>query len=72
VDQELTMADLFHLPYGSMVKEIKPELFSSRPHVAKCVVFTVLSFLIYRSFLFDRWFDSLEARPAWLAAKNGA
>ncbi|KZP02180.1 hypothetical protein FIBSPDRAFT_880520, partial [Athelia psychrophila] len=31
---EVTLADLFHLPYGAKVKEIFPELFSSRPHVA--------------------------------------
>ncbi|KZP20610.1 hypothetical protein FIBSPDRAFT_954322 [Athelia psychrophila] len=32
---EVTLADLFHLPYGAKVKEIFPGLFSSRPHVAK-------------------------------------
>ncbi|KIM79325.1 hypothetical protein PILCRDRAFT_564483 [Piloderma croceum F 1598] len=31
----LTLADLFHLPYGSFVKTINPESFSARPHVAK-------------------------------------
>ncbi|KZP22411.1 glutathione S-transferase, partial [Athelia psychrophila] len=32
---ELTLADLFHLPCGARVKGIFPELFSSRPNVAK-------------------------------------
>ncbi|KAF7972419.1 hypothetical protein HWV62_17976 [Athelia sp. TMB] len=32
---ELTLADLFHLPCGASVKQVAPELFSSRPHVAK-------------------------------------
>lgn len=35
--QELTLADLFHLPYGVLAKESHPELFSSRPHLAKYV-----------------------------------
>jgi len=50
---ELTMADLFHLPYGSMAKQVNPESFSSKPHVAK-------------------WFAELEARPSWIAVKDGA
>ncbi|KAF7981310.1 hypothetical protein HWV62_34243 [Athelia sp. TMB] len=32
---ELTLADLFHLPCGVTVKQFAPELFASRPHVAK-------------------------------------
>ena len=32
---ELTLADLFHLPGGVAVKQFAPELFASRPHVAK-------------------------------------
>jgi hypothetical protein len=36
--QELTLVDLFHLPYGSFVKTISPEAFSTRPHVAKWVL----------------------------------
>ena len=34
------MADLFHLPVGCLVKQIRPELFSSRAHVAKSVMIT--------------------------------
>jgi glutathione S-transferase len=32
---EITAADLFHLPYGTLAKNLSPESFSSRPHVAK-------------------------------------
>jgi len=32
---ELTLADLYHLPCGASVKQLEPELFASRPHVAK-------------------------------------
>ncbi|KZP17632.1 glutathione S-transferase-like protein [Athelia psychrophila] len=32
---EITLADLFHLPYASMVQGVNPEVFSSRPHVSK-------------------------------------
>ncbi|KZP30697.1 glutathione S-transferase [Athelia psychrophila] len=32
---EITLADFFHLPDASMVKDISPELISSRPHVAQ-------------------------------------
>jgi hypothetical protein len=32
------MADLFHLPYGSIAKQVNHELFSSRPHVARRVL----------------------------------
>lgn len=32
---ELTLADLFHLPCGVTVKQFAPELFADRPHVAK-------------------------------------
>ncbi|KZP13882.1 thioredoxin-like protein [Athelia psychrophila] len=32
---EITLADLFHLPLAPMVKDISPELISSRPHVAR-------------------------------------
>jgi len=49
---EITLADLYHLSYGSMVKGLNPELFSSRPHVSK-------------------WFESLQARPSWVAVKDG-
>ncbi|CAE6452723.1 unnamed protein product [Rhizoctonia solani] len=30
-----TLADLFHLPYGKMVNDLEPELFSQRPHLKK-------------------------------------
>lgn len=33
--QEITLADLYHLPYGAMTKGVYPELFTSRPNVAK-------------------------------------
>ncbi|KAF7972944.1 hypothetical protein HWV62_16506 [Athelia sp. TMB] len=49
---EITLADLFHLPHGTLVKDFNPELFSSRPHVSK-------------------WFETLQARPAWIAVKDG-
>ena len=32
---EISVVDLFHLPYGSMTKAVEPEVFASRPHVAK-------------------------------------
>jgi glutathione S-transferase len=32
---EITMADLFHMTHGVIVKQFSPESFSSRPHVAK-------------------------------------
>jgi len=50
---EITMADLFHLPLGVVAKKFSSESFSARPHVAK-------------------WFESLEARPSWMAVKDGA
>ena len=37
-EQEITLADLYHLPHGTLVKNVSPELISSRPHVAKCVM----------------------------------
>ncbi|KAF7979713.1 hypothetical protein HWV62_41060 [Athelia sp. TMB] len=49
---EITLADLFHLPYGTLVKDINPELISARPHVSK-------------------WLETLQARPAWIAVKDG-
>ncbi|KAF7981294.1 hypothetical protein HWV62_34211 [Athelia sp. TMB] len=51
-DQEITLADLYHLPHGTLVKHVSPELISSRPHVA-------------------RWLEDLQARPAWIAVKDG-
>ncbi|KAF7974718.1 hypothetical protein HWV62_11379 [Athelia sp. TMB] len=51
-EQEVTLADLFHLPYGTLVKDINPELISARPHVSK-------------------WLETLQARPAWIAVKDG-
>ncbi|KAF7972943.1 hypothetical protein HWV62_16504 [Athelia sp. TMB] len=51
-EQEITLADLYHLPHGTLVKHVSPELISSRPHVA-------------------RWLEDLQARPAWIAVKDG-
>ncbi|CUA73233.1 Glutathione S-transferase PM239X14 [Rhizoctonia solani] len=30
---DLTLADLFHLPYGQIMDDLEPTVFSSRPHV---------------------------------------
>ncbi|KAF7972954.1 hypothetical protein HWV62_34235 [Athelia sp. TMB] len=32
---EVSLVDLFHLPYGTMTKALEPEVYASRPHVAK-------------------------------------
>jgi len=49
---EVTLADLFHLPTATTLKRLSPETFTSRPHLAK-------------------WLEALEARPAWVAIKDG-
>ncbi|KZP20733.1 glutathione S-transferase [Athelia psychrophila] len=49
---EITLADLFHLSYATLVQGINPEVFSSRPHVSK-------------------WLEGLQARPSWVAVKDG-
>ncbi|KAF7320618.1 hypothetical protein HMN09_00146400 [Mycena chlorophos] len=56
--QELTLADLFHLPIAPFVGESSPRgaLCSRRkyPNVARC-----------------QWMKELSARPSWLAYKDG-
>lgn len=41
VQQECTLADLFHLPYGTMITSIGINFLvdeQKRPHVARCVI----------------------------------
>ncbi|EIN03543.1 glutathione S-transferase [Punctularia strigosozonata HHB-11173 SS5] len=53
---ELTLADLFHLPYGSMLEPCGFKFLSDtakHPNVA-------------------RWWSEISSHPAWLAVKDGA
>ncbi|TFY56552.1 hypothetical protein EVG20_g8883 [Dentipellis fragilis] len=41
--QEITLADLFHLPYGALLIQLGQDLFSPRPNVSRLVAAQMLS-----------------------------
>ena len=68
--QNLTAADLFHLPYGTIIfEELGYGNLDKRPNVKRWVLFRVwpLRLLIHQR----RWWNDISSRPAWQAVKNG-
>ena len=69
--QNVTLADLFHLPYGSMVfEQLGYGNLDKRPNVKRSVLYRVWP----RGVLIQqrRWWNDISSRPAWQAVKNGA
>ncbi|KAF8875523.1 glutathione S-transferase [Infundibulicybe gibba] len=54
---EITLADLFHLPYGSMLPITGSNVIETKPNVARRVPIL--------------WFKELESRESWQAVKDG-
>ncbi len=72
--QEVTLADLFHIPYGSSLPltGVDPLDNKNRPNVARFVVlFYNFKFKILNFFQWLRWWKDISSRPSWEAVKDG-
>lgn len=74
--QEVTIADLFHLTYGSMLAPLginALEDASKRPNVARFVKASE-QYSMRRDVLTPsyRWWKDITSRPSWAAVKDGA
>ena len=69
--QNVTIADLFHLPYGKMVfEQLGYGNLDKRPNVKRRVLYRVRSLrILIRG---RRWWNDISSRPAWQAVKDGA
>jgi hypothetical protein len=39
ISQKVTLADLAHLPYGSLLAVAGSDVMDSKPHVSRCVIY---------------------------------
>jgi glutathione S-transferase len=71
--QELTLADLFHLPLGEALVGTLGlrEVFDKRPNVSRYVSSVYYPVLNLFTSNIGRWWNEISSRPAWLAVKDG-
>lgn len=72
--QEISLIDLFHLPYGTMIAVCDPEIMTKKPNVARYICFhcspAVYVYSSLTSYLL-RWWNDITSRPSWQAVKDG-
>lgn len=66
--QEITLADLFHLPMGTMLASAGTDVLESKANVARYVH---VIWLMSCSNLGTRWFEEISSMESWVAFKDG-
>ena len=68
--QEITLADFYHIPYGTVLGEDAGcNIIETRPNVAKYIIFFFPGDISAETVI-RRWFKEISSRPSWQAVKK--
>lgn len=67
---EISLADLFHLSWGALLKAGGSDIMESKPNVARLVAnpYDSTDYILMQ---IPRWWKDITSRPSWDAVKRG-
>ncbi|KAJ7029698.1 hypothetical protein C8F04DRAFT_1264600 [Mycena alexandri] len=71
LNQLLTSADLFHLPYAPLLATAGSDVMIRKPNVARFVLWSSLSELRLRRMFVVGWYNKSTSMSCWLAFEDG-